>query len=181
VHIEKPLKNLRKLRKKEDDGGKMVKKIYLDSCIFIAYIDINDNNHQNVNKFFQNVEKRNDIELHSSSWALTETIKVLLIDKHMPKKKVQEFAERLLRETRLLNVKFKWLRSEDKPSYDLDEFFYLFQSKILEKRIGTADIMHVVLMNIHNIDTIASFNDSDFKKISNIKCIIPQNIGRYKF
>lgn len=45
-----------------------------------------------------------------------------------------------MRESRLSDVKCKWLRSEDKPSYDLDEFFYLFQLKILEKRIGTADL-----------------------------------------
>jgi len=86
-----------------------------------------------------------------------------------------------MRESRLSDVKCKWLRSEDKPSYDLDEFFYLFQLKILEKRIGTADLMHAILMDIHKIDTIAYFTGSDFEKLSNIKCIISQNIGRYKF
>lgn len=159
----------------------MVKKIYLDSCVFIAYLDPNDPNNINVHNFLNKIENRNDLELYTSSWTLTETIKVLLVDKGFLKKDVQESAERLLRESRLGNIKFKWLRSEDKPSYNLDEFFYHYQLKILEKRIGTADIMHSVLMDIHGIDTIVTFNDSDFKKLSNIKCIKPQNIDRYKF
>ncbi|MCJ7571752.1 MAG: type II toxin-antitoxin system VapC family toxin [Candidatus Thermoplasmatota archaeon] len=159
----------------------MIKRIYLDSCIFIAYFDSSDINHQNILRFLEKIKNRNDIELCSSSWTLTETIKVLLVDKKFHKKNVQEYAEKLLRESRLRDIKFKWLRSEDKPSCDLDEFFYLYQQKILEKRIGAADIMHAILMDIHNIDTIASFNDSDFKKLSNIKCIRPENIGRYRF
>jgi len=159
----------------------MVEKIYLDSCIFIAYLDTNDSNHSNVQNFINKIENRNDLELYASSWTLTETIKVLLVEKGFLKKDVQDSADRLLRESRLGSIKFKWLRSVDKPSYDLDEFFYIYQLKILEKRIGTADIMHAVLMDIHKIGTIVTFNDSDFKKLSTIKCIKPQNIDRYKF
>jgi len=159
-----------------------VTRVYLDSNILVAHVDPQDTNgqHDKVKKFLQKCGGRTDLEFHASSWTLTEAMKVLLVEKNMNKTMVLKISEELLRKTRLANIKFNWLPAPDKPNYDLDEFFYDFQQKILQHRIGVGDLMHIVLMDLHDISTILTFNDKDFNKFREIKAIKPENFFRHK-
>lgn len=156
----------------------MTLKLYLDSCIFIAhYCQEASNDHYNrLNKFIEFVKSKENIELYASQWTLTETIKVLIVEKHISTKKVMEYGEKLMRESRLSDLKFHWLKVEDKKKYDLDEFFYNYQLKILQNRIGTADIIHLVLMDLFEIKNILTFNEKDFTKFKKIKVLKPEDV-----
>ena len=159
----------------------MDKKIYLDAGIFVAYFDTNDsdNKHHKVKNFLKIASKKNNVKFYVSSWALTEAIKVLIIGKEFKKEQVHDSFLKLMRVKRLGELKFDWMPSPKIKDYDLDDFFYGIQEKLLENRIGVGDIMHVVLMEISGIDSIITFNVNDFSKFGNIKAINPDDIVKY--
>ncbi|MCK5493380.1 MAG: PIN domain-containing protein [Candidatus Omnitrophica bacterium] len=158
-----------------------MRKIYLDSCVFVAFLDCTDINHSKVKTFIQKNRDRMDVIFFASSWTLTETLKVLLVSKNWNVDKVFETSENLLRIKRLGDLKFNWLPAPEKNGYDLDDFFYEFQQKIFRHRIGTGDIMHIVLMESCKMDTILTFNTEDFLKFKELTVIQPHNLSRYVF
>ena len=174
---------VKKHRREEKGGNKLVKKIYLDSGIFIAYKNYNDSEdkHLKVKKFLEYGNKNVNVEFYASSWTLTEAIKVLITNKNIEPQKVIEFSEKILRTRRLGKMKFHWLPISEIKGYDLDEFFYDIQVRLLKKRIGVGDTMHIVLMKRSEIDTIITFDVDDFSKFENITVIKPENFYRYKF
>ncbi len=161
----------------------MSNKLYIDSCILVSYFDENDTGtqHKETIAFLDKCEKDLSFELCLSSWTLTESMKVLLVSKNFIKSDVLALFEELLRKKRLGNVKITILPDPKKPKYDLDEFFYDVQKKILRYRIGVGDLMHLVIMDLHDIKTIITFNDKDFKKFKETRVIQPKNIGKNKF
>ena len=161
----------------------MDEKIYLDSGIFVAYFNTNDsdNKHHKVNNFLKIASKKNNVKFYVSSWALTEAIKVLIIGKEFKKEQVHDSFLKIMQVKRLGELKFDWMPSPKIKDYDLDDFFFSIQEKLLNVRIGVGDTMHIVLMELGGIDTIITFNVGDFSKFENITVIKPENFYRYKF
>lgn len=155
----------------------------MDTCVFVAYADTEDSDekHKKILTFIEKSKDRKDIDFYASSWALTEAMKVLLIEKKKKKQTVLEFSDKIVRTARLGDLKFEWINKPLKKGYDFDDFFYDVQERLLAHRIGIGDIMHLVLMDMHKIDTIVTFDDKDFNKFKEIKAIKPQNLIRYKY
>jgi predicted nucleic acid-binding protein len=151
----------------------------LDSGIFVAFFDEKDseNKHQRTINFLNSLSKFRHIKLVSSTWALTETTKVLVREKKIEPKKVRKFIEKLFRTNRLGGQKFLLLPAGPQ-GYDFDEFFYDIQEKLLTHEISIADTIHLSFMSNNEVDRIITF-DSDFDGIKKIKSFNPDSFVKY--
>lgn len=150
------------------------KKIYLDSCIFVACFTRESQKMEKINNFF-NESKKLNVEFYTSDWTLTEIVKVLIKDKKISSKKVAEYIQELKRTKRISGIKFNWIPVSNKEGYDFEEYFYEVQKIQLQYKGSLGDAIHAVIMNNNSIKTIIT-TDSEFAGMKGMIVINPLNL-----
>jgi len=147
-----------------------MKTVYLDTNIFITFFLKRDGFNQ-INKFME--ENKDELDLVTSDWTLTEIVKVLVIEYKKNPKKVAEYVQELQRGKRIFDNKFSFIKVSKKREYDFEEFFYHVQKTILEYNNGLADSIHSLIMKNNGIRYILTTNEKDFQGIKETIVINP--------
>ena len=158
-------------------------KIYLDSCILVAFFSKHKEEKEKkkfVKSALELFNKGNDIQLVTSSWAINEMNNILLSrqkDKHKIDF-VQECEISLRSKKRLGDVKIDLLSPDGiKKNYDLEDFFYEVGKLNLKYHPGVGDAMHCIIMENNKITHILTFDQKDdFKKVEGLVVINPEKI-----
>ena len=145
------------------------KMMYLDTCIFVR-VFLKETDHEKVEKFLK--DNQGDVDFVTSDWTLTEIVKVLIKDKKESPKKVSEYVQKLIRTSRLGEIRFEFLKMSTKENYDFGDFFYDVQNMLLKYKGSLGDAIHTVIMMNRNIKTIVS-TDSEFEGRKGILIINP--------
>lgn len=148
-----------------------LKKIYLDSCIFVACFTEESSKIGKINEFF-NQTKNTNVKFFTSDWTLTEIVKVLIKDKKITSKKVAEYIQELKRTKRVSGIKFDWIPVSNREGYDFEEFFYEVQKIQLQYKGSLGDAIHAVIMKNNLIKTIVT-TDSEFDGMKGMIVINP--------
>jgi len=103
-----------------------MKRLYLDSCILIAYYSTHKEEREKKKEvkrildIFENLQ----IECSTSHWAIAEMINILLSRHKIRNETVLKFESELLNKSRLGNLKIGIVEIEGKnKKYDIKEFF----------------------------------------------------------
>lgn len=147
-----------------------MKTVYLDTNIFVTFF-LKRDGFDKINKFMK--ENKDEFDLVTSDWTLTEIVKVLVYEYKIKSKKVANYIEELQREKRIFDNKFSFVKVSKKESYDFEEFFYYVQKTILEYNNGLADAIHSLIMKNNNIKYILTSNEKDFQGIKGTIVINP--------
>ena len=151
------------------------KRIYLDSCIFVACFTNESSKIDKINDFF-NQTKNTNVKFCTSDWTLTEIVKVLIKDKKITSKKVAEYIQELKRTRRVSGIKFDWIPVSNTQGYDFEEFFYEVQKVQLQYKGSLGDAIHAVIMKNNLIKTIVT-TDSEFDGMKGMIVINPLNFS----
>jgi predicted nucleic acid-binding protein len=167
----------------------MQTKIYVDTCIFIAYYF--EKSHP---KFYQNyldtsncleqIIRIRNIKLVTSDFTFTEFTKVAQ-DKKIPAEKVHDIVARLSRQKKIGDkYRFEVLKANGyERDYTFEDFFIHLQTILLKTRPGIADAIHYQIMRNNRINKIITLNPKDFLKIKkefrNITVIPPARISEF--
>lgn len=158
------------------------KKIYLDSCILIAYFSITKEELEKkeiIKAAFSVIKKLNlDVRIYTSRWAIAEMINILLSRMKLKNDYVLSCESALLNSQRIENIKVEIVNVEgDVLKYDFQEFFYNIRECILKYHSGVGDTIHSVIMENNDIDTILTFDEKkDFKQIKGLTVLHPRDI-----
>lgn len=159
-----------------------MRKIYLDTNIFIAYYSAAESNKEQKEQVLAALSVfplLSDVELWTSMWTITEMVKVLIKSKtiKMSPDKVMEIETDLLNESRLGNIKIHIADVNPNKTYDFKEFFYHIRKGILMYDSGVGDVMHSIIMKNNDIDHILTFDaKDDFKKIPGFTVLHPKDV-----
>jgi len=157
-----------------------MKRIYLDTNIFVAYhssADSNKEQKKHIINAFKVFGDLTDVELWTSMWAVTEMVKVLILSIKMDSSRVSEIEKDLLNESRLEGIKIHFAEVSPVRNYDFKEFFYHIRKGILQYDSGVGDVMHSIVMKNNGIEQILTFDEKDdFKKIPGFTVLHPKDI-----
>lgn len=155
-------------------------KIYLDTNIFVAYYSHTESNKEQKKELMQALSvfsQLKDLELWTSMWAITELVKVLILNIKMDPSKVSVIESDLLNASRLEGIKLHFVDVSPSKDYDFREFFYHIRQGILSYDSGLGDVMHSIIMKNNNIEHILTFDEKDdFKKIPNLTVMHPRDV-----
>jgi len=147
-----------------------MKTIYLDTNIFITYF-LKRDGFDEIQNFMK--DNKDDLDLVTSDWTLTEIVKVLVNEYKTSPKKVADFIQKLLREKRIFGNKFSFIKVNKKKDYDFEEFFYDIQKIILAYNNSVSDSIHSLIMKNNKIKYILTTNEKDFQGIRGLIVINP--------
>lgn len=155
-------------------------RIYLDSNILIAFYS-SDKSEEPKKKLVVDAlsvfAQIRDIQLCSSSWAVTEMVNILVSRHKMDRGFVAQVESQLTSEKRLQNIKIHFLDVSPVKDYDFSEFFYHVRHGILSFHSGVGDIIHSVIMKNHGIEQILTLDEKDdFKQIPGLKILHPRDV-----
>ena len=157
-----------------------MKKIYLDTNVFVAYYSGAESNKEQKKQLIQAFDvfkQLKDIELWTSMWTITEMVKVLILKIKMDATSVSEIEKDLTNESRLMDIKIHFANVSPGKDYDFKEFFYHIRKGILEHNSGVGDVVHSIIMKNNSIDSILTFDGKDdFKKIPGLIVLHPKDI-----
>jgi len=157
-----------------------MKQVYVDSNIFVAYYSNHNDDVQHrehVTQAFDIFQDLKDIRLLTSSWAITETVKVLIKKKKLTQSVVAEIENDIINEGRFLGVKLHFIDVSPLSDYDFKEFFYHVRKGLIDLKSHLGDVMHYVIMKNNDIDHILTLDGkSDFKDISGLTVIHPKDV-----
>lgn len=156
-------------------------KIYLDSCILVAYfsnIDREKEKREQVMNVFQLFQNSNDVEIFISHWTISEMMNVMLSSMKLDNSHVLKCESELLNKKRIENVKINIIDVNGKDKkYDFQEFMYEIRENILKYHSGVGDIIHSVIMKKNDLDIILTFDEKpDFKKIEGLTVVHPREV-----
>jgi len=158
----------------------MVVKVYLDSCIFLAYYyEKGSSNYVDVEKCLKAYKKRQErFILVTSDFTFTEFVKVAKNPKNIPPETIFEDLSTIMRTKKIGGIyPFEMLNVAGKrKDYDFNDFFVDLQGVLMNARPGLADTMHYQIMKNNNVKRIMTLNTSDFKKLNGIQVIHPNQI-----
>jgi predicted nucleic acid-binding protein len=118
-----------------------------------------------------------DVQLCTSTWAVTEMVNILVSQKKMDRGLVAEIENELVNEGRLKGVKIRFIGVSPQSDYDFAEFFYHVRQGILKYHSGVGDVIHSVIMKNNGITHILTFDEkSDFKQIPGLTVYHPSDI-----
>jgi|MTBAKMStandDraft_1061839.scaffolds.fasta_scaffold08045_2 predicted nucleic acid-binding protein len=161
----------------------MVVKVYLDSCIFLAYYyEKGSSNYSQVEKCLKLHEKNQKIfSFVTSDFTFTEFVKVATSPKNIPHGTIFEDLSTITRTTKIGGLyPFDIIEVEGKrKGYHFNDFFVDLQSVLMNVRPGLADTMHYQIMTNNNVTRILTFNTRDFEKIDGIEAIHPGQIEEH--
>ena|SRR3972149_4029796 len=152
-------------------------KIYLDSCIFVAYVHKKDKNNRGVSECISSMEQL-DLDACSSDWALAEMVKVLVIEYRYPKEKALKLADKIRKEKKIGNISLRWLKIgfNKQRGYGSKEFFEHLRNQMLEaKDLHIADAIHSLIMSNNKIINILT-TDKDFITLNTVHVIHPKTL-----
>lgn len=157
---------------------KTSKKIYLDSCILVAYFS-NDSAEKTRKVQLKNAFKliedlKLDVEIFVSRWAIAEMMNVLISNHKMSNKKVLEIESELLNGFRISDIKINIVDVGNQIDYDFNEFFRDIRKMILKYHPGVGDAIHSVIIKNHKLINVMTF-DTDFDSMEGITVINPMN------
>lgn len=157
-----------------------MKKIYLDSNIFIAYYST-DKTEESKRELVKNTlsvfSQLKDIQLCTSVWAITEMVNILVSNKKMDRGAVAEIENQLINEKRLANIKIYFIETSPLKDYDFVEFFYHVRQGVLKYHSGVGDIIHSVIMKNNDVRYILTFDEKDdFKQIPDLTVMHPKDV-----
>ena len=147
-----------------------MKTVYLDTNIFVTSF-LKREGFDKIEKFIR--ENKEELDLVTSDWTLTEIVKVLIHEYKENPKKVAEYIQELQRQKRIFDNKFSFVKVSKEKGYDFEEFFYHIQKTILEYNNGVSDSIHSLIMKNNSLRYILTTNDQDFKGIKGIIAINP--------
>ncbi len=157
-----------------------MRRIYLDANILVAYYSNTDDEKEKHAWVLKALDAFSNIpsdKLVTSSWAMTEMVKVLVITKKMDRDKVTEIENSFTGERRLGPLKIEFVPTSPLKDYDFNEFFYHVKRGILQYNSGFQDVVHSVIMKNNSIEHILTFDDKDdFKKIPGFVVMNPKSI-----
>lgn len=155
----------------------MSSRIYLDSCIFIAYTYEKDKRHNLMKQAIQNMEKL-DVEVFSSEWALAELVKSLIKDYGYLKDIALGIMNDYKQKKKIGNVEIKWVGIDTIRKYDnFDQFFEHLRTQLLEaKDLHIADAIHSLIMFNNGIPYILTTDKNDFNAVETVTAIQPEAV-----
>ncbi len=161
----------------------MKRKVYVDSNILVAYFA--------KGKFRETVKKRQliaafsvianlNIELFSSEWTITEFVKVMINEKKMSPKEINNIANKLNKEQiKIKEQKIKIIKASPSNNYTCDNLFFDVREVMTLYNPGFGDAFQVVIMRNNNFTEILSFDaKDDFSIIQNITVIHPKTFTK---
>lgn len=162
----------------------MTLKIYVDSCILVAYYHELDGNNQHVQvkDCLKTIQKNKKfISLVTSDFTFTEFVKVLQTKDGFDEGKIFKILSYITRQRKIGNKHtFKIIEAEgNEEDYTFNDFFVGLQEILLFARPGLADTIHAQIMMNNNIKHILTFDVNDFSKISDINPIHPTKIDEF--
>jgi len=150
-------------------------KVYLDSCIFVAYFHDKHKLHKEVCDCIE-IMKGLDLEIFASNWSINEMIKVLVKDCHYNRKQAEEIAKKILKESKLDEININWIKIDSDSKYTFDKFFEHLTNHLLDiKEAHISDAIHSLIMINNNIDYMLT-TDLEFKSLKNITILSPKAI-----
>lgn len=157
-----------------------MRRIYLDSNILIAYF-ADDESEKSKKELVQQALKvfgeLVDVQLCTSTWAITEMVNVLTSSKRMDPGVVAQVENQIINQRRMESLKVSLCDVSVQKNYDFSEFFYDVRKGILNYHSGVGDVIHSVIMKNNGIDEILTFDEKDdFKKIPDLTVIHPKNV-----
>ncbi len=156
-----------------------MKKIYLDSCILIAYFSKDEKSRKKeVEKILDSFSKLEDYQICVSSWTISEMMNILLSNKKLKNSYVLKCESTLLNKRRIGETKIIIVNIEgENNSYDLSEFIFDVRENILKYHSGVGDIIHSVIMKNNEIEQILTYDEKeDFKKIAGLTVLHPSTM-----
>lgn len=160
-----------------------MRKLYIDTCLIIAYFYINEpnNQHQQAIDFFDRINPLNDIGLCLSHFTITEFTQAYVKKPNITDEQAHKIANALLL-TRKIDKKylFTLFKTEGKnKKYNFEDLFLDIQTFLLSTtpRPGIADVIHAAIMENNEIFEIVTFNKSDFINMVNITPFEPEEIN----
>lgn len=153
------------------------KKVYFDSCIFVAYFHAKHPNNKEVSKALNAIDDFATLEAYSSDWSINEMIRVLVKDYHYGKAKAESIAKKIFKESSINGVKIKWVKPDANSKYTFKMFFNHLTTQLVDiKNIHLADAIHSVTMINNNIDCIFTTNGDDFRGLKTFTILEPKQI-----
>ena len=158
-----------------------MRRIYLDSNILIAHYSI-DKAEEPKKALVENAlsvfAELRDLQIWTSTWAITEMVNILISSKKMDPGDVAQIESQLVSERRLKELKVHLIPEvSPKKDYDFSEFFYHVRQAILKYHSGVGDTIHSVIMKNHSISEILTFDEKDdFKLIPGLTVLHPKDI-----
>lgn len=157
-----------------------MRRVYLDSNILVAYYSTDEAERSKKELVQQALEvfaELVDVQLCTSTWAITEMVNVLTSSKRMDAGMVAQIENQITNQRRLERLKIVLCDVSPQKNYDFSEFFYDVRKGILSYHSGVGDIIHSVIMKNNGIDEILTFDEKDdFKKIPDLTVIHPKNV-----
>jgi predicted nucleic acid-binding protein len=157
-----------------------MRRVYLDSNILIAYYAVDESEKSKkelVQAALRVFGELVDVQLCTSTWAITEMVNTLIAAKRMDPGIVAQIENQITNQRRLEGLKVSLCEVSLQKNYDFSEFFYDVRKGILSYHSGVGDIIHSVIMKNNGIDEILTFDEKDdFKKIPDLTVIHPKNV-----
>jgi predicted nucleic acid-binding protein len=157
-----------------------MKRIYLDSNVLIAFYSLDkteDAKRKMVEAALDVFAELADVQLCTSTWAITEMVNILVSRHKLDRGYVAEQENQLVSEKRLKSLKIQIIEVSPRKDYDFSEFFYHVRQDILRYHSGVGDVIHSVIMRNNGIAEILTFDEKDdFKQIPGLTVLHPRDI-----
>lgn len=156
-----------------------MKRVYLDSCIFVAYFSKLPKEYERKDQIINvlSVFSQLEIELWTSMWAITEMVKILILNNHAKPEEVYEIERDIVNACRIEGLKLNFSEVSPLKGYDFKEFFYHIRQGILRHSSGLGDVMHSIIMKNNDLEYVLTFDEKDdFKKIPGLTVLHPRDI-----
>lgn len=121
-----------------------MRRVYLDSNILIAYYatdEVERSKKELVRQALKVFAELVDVQLCTSTWAITEMVNVLTSSKRMDAGMVAQIENQITNQRRLGALKIVLCDVSPQKNYDFSEFFYDVRKGILSYHSGVGDII----------------------------------------
>jgi predicted nucleic acid-binding protein len=158
-------------------------KVYVDTCVLVAYYDKSDVIRRNaVINCLEAISKNSDkLSLVTSDFTFTEFVKVTQKIKGFDEDNIFQIVSDIVRQKKIgrkyaINI----IDAEgSEKDYTFNDFFVGLQDILLDSRPGIADAIHYQIMKNNKVKRILTFDIHDFEKISKLEVIDPKDISEY--
>ena len=151
-----------------------VTKVYLDTCIFVAYLHKKHPRHKDVSKCLKSMKDLVSLKACASDWCINEMIKVLIKDYKYGEKVAENLANKIFEKGEIGGIKFTWVKVDSAEKYSFKEFFqHLTKQLVAIDKFHLADAIHSVIMINNNVDHILT-TDRHFQGLQTFTSIDPK-------
>jgi len=163
---------------------KMAFKLYVDSCVLVAYyyeFDTKNQHQQTIDCLETIAENHKKVVLVTSDFTFTEFVKVLTQKDGINDEEIYKNLSDMVRQNKIGNkYPFQIIDVEGtEKHYTFNDFFVGLQKTFLDSKLHFQDAIHAQIMMNNKIKRILTFDDKDFNSMPNIKVIHPIEIKRF--